>query len=99
VLVGPLTFRAGFANDFAAGFDFKWALDFVGRTWGQLILGFFMLLLISLVAQIAGALMCLVGLMITMPLAQLMITDLGAQLYDIYLTRGGAPVPIKKIEV
>jgi hypothetical protein len=92
-VIGPCTLRAGLAADFGEGFNFKWAIDFGKRVWGQMILAGLVAMLIGAVAELVGALACFVGLLATIPLAQLMITDLGVQLYDIYLTRGGQPVP------
>ena len=97
-ILGPCVLRAGLANDFGQGFNFRWAIDFGKRTWGQMILAFLFAMVIGIVAEFAGALACFVGLLVTFPIAQLMITDFGAQLYDIYLTRGGEPVPTRQAQ-
>ena len=94
-VIGPCTLRAGLANDFGQGFHFRWALDFGKRIWGQMILTMFAVMAIAIVAEVLGVLMCFIGLMITFPVAQMMITDFGAQLYDIYLTRDGEPIPTR----
>lgn len=94
-IIGPCTLRAGLASDFGQGFNFKWSFDFGKRMWAQMILAGLVAMLIGIVAEIAGALACFIGLLATIPIAQLMVTDLGAQLYDIYLTRGGEPVPTR----
>ncbi len=92
-IVGPCTLRAGLANDFGQGFVFKWAIDFGKRTWGQMILALLATFVIAFIAEVTGVLLCFVGLLVTFPIAQMMVTDFGTQLYDIYLTRGGEPVP------
>ncbi len=92
-ILAPCILRAGLANDFGQGFNFRWAIDFGKRTWGQMILALLAAMLIGVLAEVIGVLACFVGLLVTFPIAQLMITDFGAQLYDIYLTRGGEPVP------
>ncbi len=92
-IIGPCTLRAGLACDFGQGFNFRWAMDFGKRTWGQILLAFVYAFLVAIVAEFAGLLMCFVGLLVTIPIAQLILTDLGVQIYDIYLTRGGEPVP------
>lgn len=94
-VVFPCSLRAGLAQDLGQGFNFQWSMDFGKRMAGQMILAGLFAILISLVANFAGTITCFVGLIVTIPLAQLMVTDLGAQLYDIYLTRGGEPVPLR----
>jgi len=97
-ILGPCTLRAGLANDFGQGFNFRWALDFGKRTWGQMIFAILAAMLIVIVAEVVGVLACFIGLLVTIPIAQMMITDFGAQLYDIYLTRGGEPVPVRPVQ-
>ncbi len=92
-IVGPCTLRAGLASDFGQGMNFRWAIDFGKRTWGQILLAMIYLMLVAIIAEFVGAVLCLVGLLVTLPVAQLVMTDFGAQLYDIFLTRGGEPVP------
>ncbi len=41
-----------------------------------------------------GLLACFVGIFFTAAWLQLVIPDLGAQLYDIYLYKGGEPIPM-----
>ena len=94
-IVGPLALRAGLASDLGQGFNFRWALDFGKRVWGQMLLVFLCTFVIGIVAEVVGLLLCFVGLLVTFPIAQMMFTDFGAQLYDIYLTRGGEPVPTR----
>ncbi len=44
--------------------------------------------------SMVGFLFCVVGIFVTSAWLQLVAADLGAQLYDVYLWKGGKPVPI-----
>ncbi len=91
--VSPLIFRAGFANDLSEGFRFGWALDVAKKMWPTMIVALLMVIAMALVANIVGMLLCFIGLFFTAGWLQLAMADLAAQLYDIYLSKGGDPIP------
>lgn len=94
-LIGPCMLRAGLANDLAEGFKIGWAIEFGKKVWLQGLLAMILAVITVLVAEVVGILLCFVGIMVTLPLAQLMVTDFGVQIYDIFLNRGGEPVVAK----
>ena len=95
LVLTPLMLRAGLAQDFAKAFDFKWILDFNRRVWPDLVL--IMLFVICTAAPLAllGEAMCFVGLFPAVTIIQLMAANLSWQLYNLYLARGGTPIPLK----
>jgi hypothetical protein len=99
MLLMPLMLRAGLAQDFAEGFNFGWAMDFLKRTWKEMFLGLLFLSVTAAVLGILGVLACYVGLFVVMPFVILAQAHLYYQLYVLYLSRGGTPVPEKPVPV
>jgi hypothetical protein len=95
LVLTPLMLRAGLAQDFVKAFDFKWIVDFNRRVWLDLVL--IMLFITCTAAPLAllGEAMCIVGLFPMMTIIQLMAVNLSWQLYNLYLARGGTPIPLK----
>ena len=93
-VTGPMTLRAGLTNNLQEGFRMSWVKDFAKRMWGPLLLGLLYSIVMALVAEVVGSILCLVGLFFTMGWFQLFAADLAAQLYDIYLNRGGESIPM-----
>jgi hypothetical protein len=91
----PLMLRAGLAQDFAEAFNFNWAVDFVKKTWREMLVAMLFLALTGGVLAMLGMLACYIGLFAVMPVIFLAQSYLLYQLYSIYLTRGGTPVPVK----
>jgi len=91
----PMQMRAGLAQDFAEGFNFGWVMDFVKKTWLEMFLGLLFLSFTALILAILGVLACYVGLFVVMPLIFLAQAHLLYELYLLYLSRGGTPIPLK----
>jgi len=94
-LIAPFVLRAGLAQDFGAAFDMGWAKDFLKRTWMDTLLANLFWTLSYLVLIGVGILMLCVGTLVTIPIAMLAATHLTFQLYAVYLSRGGIPIPLK----
>jgi hypothetical protein len=95
MLMVPPMLRAGLAQDFAEGFNFGWVLDFLKRTWMEMILGLLFLMFSAAVLGVLGLLACYIGLFFVMPVVFLAQAHLNYQLYVLYLSRGGTPIPEK----
>lgn len=91
----PMMLRAGLQQEFGAAFDFGWALDFIKRTWVELILSMLFLQLTGMVLQIIGLLALCIGIYPAMSLMMMAQAYMLYQLYALYLSRGGTPVPLK----
>jgi hypothetical protein len=93
----PLTLRAAMLMEFGATFSFAWARDFVRRTWVELALAWLFLMAVSIPLSVAGYLMCFVGLYPAMAVVTAAQWHLDFQLYHLYVSRGGAPLPVKPV--
>jgi hypothetical protein len=70
-------------------------MGFVKKTWVEMFLGLLFLMFTSMVLGILGALACYIGLFFVMPLIFLAQAHFLYELYLLFLSRGGEPVPIK----
>jgi hypothetical protein len=97
LVLTPLLMRAGLSQDFAQAFKLAWIKDFIRRMWMETILvNLFMILTTLVFLPLGCVLFCFPGLMVAMAL-----TTAGAhltwQLYELYLARGGEPIPLKPL--
>lgn len=91
----PMTIRAGLSQDFAQGFNIGWAIDFVKRTWVEMLLGSLFLMFSGMLLVMCGLLVFCVGMYPAAVIVMLAYAHFFWQLYEIYLQRGGEPVPLK----
>jgi len=99
VLTIPFALRAGLAQDFAEGFKFKWAMDFLAKMWPQAALSVLFLFAVSLfILGPLSVITCFIGLYPSMAIWLLAQAHLYYQLYTSYLARGGEPIPLKPWE-
>jgi hypothetical protein len=94
-LLTPLVLRAGLMQDFAAAFDFGWAVDFLKKTWLEIVLVSLFLMATAFALSLVGFLALCIGMFAAQALVALAQSHLVYQLYMLYLSRGGAPVPAK----
>ena len=95
VMLVPLYLRAGLTQDFAQTFNFRWAADFVRRMWLQtLLVNLFSWLATTVLVLLGCALFCY-GALVAAALMALAGGHLTWQLYEMYLARGGEPIPLK----
>ncbi len=64
-VMGPLCLRAGLANNLSEGFKIQWAIDVAKLMWPQMLLAMVFSIVIVLLAEIVGLLMCFVGIFLT----------------------------------
>jgi hypothetical protein len=91
----PMLFRAALTLDFSQAFQFDWVKDFITKVWLELILGFLFLAVAANILALVGLLACCVGVIFVGPVLLLAHASLLFQIYSIYLSRGGIPVPIR----
>lgn len=95
VFLVPMMLRAGLSQDIGQAFQFGWLKDFVRRMWLETILiSLFMVVTSSLVVFIGMAIFC-VGVIPAAMLTNLASAYLVFQLYELFLARGGEPIPLK----
>jgi hypothetical protein len=95
MLLVPMILRAGLSQDFVAAFQFNWIIDFVKKMYIEMILTGLFLMATAMALGLLGFLACFIGIFAVVPILLLAQTHLLYQLYSIYLTRGGMPVPVK----
>lgn len=94
-LILPIGLRAGLQQDFGAAFDFGWATDFIKKTWVEMFLSMLFLNLTGVLLQFIGLLALCVGIYPAMALVMMAQAYMLYQLYALYLSRGGTPIPLK----
>jgi hypothetical protein len=97
LVLTPMMLRAGLSQDFGQVFKFGWIKDFVKRMWVESILvNLFVILLSMLLVPLGCVFFCFPGLMVAMGLS-IAGAHLNWQLYELYLARGGEPIPLKPL--
>jgi len=91
----PLTLRAGLSQDFKSAFSLDFLRDFLDRVWPQLVLTWLFSIVSGLLVQMAGALVCCIGLYPAGAVVWFAQLHLWYQLYELYLERGGTPIPLQ----
>lgn len=91
----PPQLRAGLAQDLAEGFNLGWATDFFTKTWREGFLALLFLIFTAGVLSILGLVACYIGLFVVLPVIFLAQAHMYYQLYLLFLSRGGTPVPEK----
>jgi hypothetical protein len=91
----PLLLRAGLIQDFAPAFAPAFAKDFVGKMWVEMLASTLFLWVTSPFVLLAGALVFCVGYLPATVVFLLAQHHLWYQLYELYLRRGGLPIPLK----
>jgi len=91
----PMSLRGGLASDVGGSFNFRWAIDFVKKTWLEMLLVFLFQFAASFVAWLIVEFSCLLGILVVIGYLGLINAWLNFQLYRVYLSRGGEPVPFK----
>lgn len=94
LIMMPLSIRATLVQDFVQAFDISFIKKFALMMWKEILMA-------SLFVLVAGAVMTFVGFFafcVGMFLAQALMffswTHLSKQVYKLYLSRGGEPVPV-----
>lgn len=95
ILRYPIVLRCGLQQDFAPGFSFRYVSNFMGLVGGKVLLSLLFLMVSGLVVLSAGLMLCCVGILPATALITAAQYHLFYQLYELYLQRGGEPIPLK----
>jgi len=90
----PLKIRASLTQDFAKSFDFGFVKRFIALTWKEMVLSSLFVMAASVVLVPLGMIVFCVGAYFATVLIYFSWTHLHKQLYALYLSRGGEPVPL-----
>ena len=94
LLLTPLTLRASITQDFGQAFNFGFVKRFIALTWKEIILSSLFLMVASMLLACVGALVLCVGMILATPPIYFCWVHLHKQLYALYLSRGGEPIPL-----
>jgi Protein of unknown function (DUF4013) len=90
----PLKIRASLTQDFVKSFDVGFVKRFVALTWKEMVLSSLFIMVTGLVSFCLGLVVFCVGVYFATVLVYFSWTHLHKQLYTLYLSRGGEPVPL-----
>ena len=97
LVLTPVMLRAGLSQDFAQAFKLAWIKDFIRRMWLETIfVNLFMILSSIVLVPLGCVFFCYPGLMVAMGLS-IAGANLNWQLYELFLARGGEPIPLKPL--
>ena len=94
LVLTPLTLRASITQDFGQAFNFAFAKRFVTLMWKEIIISSLFLIVASLLLACVGALFLCIGMIFATVPIYFCWVHLHKQLYALYLSRGGEPIPL-----
>ena len=93
-IITPLILRATILQDFAPSFNFAFVKNFLALMWQDLVVTMVFLFCLGIGLTFVGMLLCIVGILFTVPLSLYSWSHLQKQLYRLYVSRGGEPLPL-----
>lgn len=99
LVMTPLALRAGLTRDFGQAFNLDFIKDFTRRVGWETVLTTGFLIISGPIVMLAGMLICFVGVYFASTLVILAYTHFKWQLYELYLARGGQPIPLAEEEI
>ena len=94
LMLVPLKIRASLTQDFAKSFDFGFVKRFLALTWKEAVLSSLFVMITGPILICFGAIVFCVGMYFATVLVYFSWTHLHKQLYQLYLSRGGEPIPL-----
>lgn len=93
-VVTPLTIRAILTQDFAQSFNLPFVKRFASLMWKETLLAALFQVVASVVLVSVGALALCIGIYFATVIVYFSWLHLDKQLYRLYLSRGGEPIPV-----
>ena len=90
----PLKIRASLTQDFGKSFDVVFVKRFLALTWKEIVLSSLFVMITGTLFVCLGIIIFCVGMYFATVLVYFSWTHLQKQLYAVYLSRGGEPVPL-----
>lgn len=94
IAITPLMVRAAITQDFSSAFNLRFVKAFLSLTWKELLASMLFMIGIGLCLMVLAVVTCYVGAILAAPVAIFGWHHLQKQLYQLYLARGGEPVPL-----
>lgn len=89
----PVTLRAILTQDFKAAFNAAFIGGFVKRVWREILVALLFMLALGIGFIVIAVVTCYIGALFVPPVFSFSWHHLQHQLYQLYLARGGEPVP------
>jgi hypothetical protein len=90
----PLKIRASLTQDFVKSFDVVFVKRFLALTWMEIVFSSLFVMITGTLLFCLGLVAFCVGIYFALVLVSFSWTHLNKQLYTLYLSRGGEPVPL-----
>jgi hypothetical protein len=94
LVLTPLTLRASITQDFGQAFNFAFVKRFITLMWKEILLSSLFLMVASMLLACVGAIIFCVGMIFATGPIYFCWIHLHKQLYALYLSRGGEPIPL-----
>ena len=91
----PVLLRAGLSQDLGTAFNFAWMMEFIRLVWKEMLLGLLALAAAFIPTYFLGLAMLCIGVYPAIAAWFYASTHFNWQLYEIFLERGGTPIPLK----
>lgn len=91
----PFMLRAGLSQDLGTAFNVAWVMEFIRLVWKEMLLGFLALGAAFIPVYFLGLAMLCIGVYPAIAAWFYASTHFNWQLYEIFLERGGTPIPLK----
>jgi hypothetical protein len=98
VLLAPVILRAGLSQSLGTAFSLTFTWDYLRRMWWPTVKAELFLMVAGVVVGFVGLLVCFVGIYAASTLSMFARHHLYYQLYEMYLERGGMPIPLQQVE-
>ena len=95
MILQPMFLAAGITQEFNAAFNLTYVRTFLQMAWKEMLLGGLFLMFSGMLCAFGGMLVCFVGVYFSAVLIAYAQAYMYYQLYCVYLSRGGAPLPFK----
>jgi hypothetical protein len=93
-LLTPLTLRASMTQDFGQSFDIAFVKRFISLMWKEILISSLFLIAVSVLLVCVGLLVFCIGVWFSYVPVYFCWMHLYKQLYRLYLSRGGEPIPL-----
>jgi hypothetical protein len=97
VLFWPWFLRAGLSQDVSIMANFRWIVHYYRTMWLETTLVCLFALFASIGLSIVGCALFCLGLLMVGPVMAMAQAHLHCQLYELYLARGGEPIPLRPL--
>lgn len=94
LIVAPAVLRVGISGKFEQISNYQWALGMVKAVWVHMVIGAIVVSFTSMIVGGVGLLLCCVGIIPAAAYLAYVNFHLQRQWYEIYVTKGGEPIPV-----